>query len=151
MRTLGATAVLLLLATSLAAQSSPAGTRSANPHLGRKEVKHLRKVKMQALMFVPGDPVCVRSKDHTQVVGWIGEVSNQGIQVTESPKEHGHGKKPWSRHLPPPRFVPFSQIQSIRSSGAYQRYAFARGVTAGLLGPLGWWAEWMLATGRAED
>lgn len=151
MRAVAVFAALFFLATSLSAQGPTAGAQPATANSTPKQMKHLGKVKKQALRFADWDRVCVHLADRSQVEGQVVNITNEGIQIgiwtfkpgsrttTASPRDHSS------------RFIPFAQIQSIRFAGSEHSVALAYGVELGLLGPLGWWAEWLLATGRAQD
>lgn len=151
MKAFTATAVSFLLATSLSAQGPTAEAKPATANLTPKQMKHLRKVKKQALQFADWDRVCVRLADRSQVEGQLVDITNEGIQIgiwTFKPGSHTTAASPQDHSS---RFIPFGQIQSIRTSGFYQWAPIVMGASAGLIGPLGWWGEWMIATGRAQD
>lgn len=79
-------------------------------------------------------------------------VNNEGIQIGIWFPKCGDHKVPDSKQDHSSRFIPFGQIHSIKYSGFGETgAAIAYGAAIGLLGPFGWWVEWMLATGRAED
>jgi hypothetical protein len=141
-------AALLFLAASLPARGPAMGKRQDKAGLTRKKLRHLRKVKRQALKFGKSDIIRVRSANHTQLEGLVTEVSNKGIQFTELPKEHGRRKNPWSRNLPEPRFIPFSQIQSIKAPLSERMSYFLLGLGSSLFGPIGWITDWTMITGR---
>lgn len=148
MRAVAAIVALLFLAASLAAQGPAAATRPKKTGLSRKEAKNLQRVKKQALGFGKSDIVCVRLSNQSRVLGLITEISNQGIQFTEFPKEKGADMGAWFSNPPPPRFIPFSQIQSIKAPVSEQMSYFLLGSVSGLLGPLGWLTDWAMLTGR---
>jgi hypothetical protein len=148
MKVIAATVVLLFLAASLSAQSPTAGANSSKPSLTRKEIRRLQKVKKQALQLDSWEWVYITLVDHTQVLGRITEISNQGIRFTPSSMKPAGHKKPWSADSRTPRLILFSQIQNIGPSVSDQMGYFSIGAVSGLLGPLGWWAEWMILTGR---
>lgn len=151
MRAVAVIVFLLFLATSLCAQGPAAAASSAKARLSRKEVKHLLKLKKQALRFSDLDRVCVHLTDSSQAEGQFMGVNNEGIQIgIWFPKCVNH-KVPDSKQDHSSRFIPFGEIHSIRFAGGYTRNYFITGSGYGLVGPLGWWLEWMLATGRAED
>lgn len=150
MKALSVIVALSLLTAPLAAQGSAAGTNPAKASLSRKEVKHLRKVKKQALQLSTGDSARVRLTDHTQVEGSIVDVSDRGVSVVERATGRRHQGKPGTKHLPPLQFIPFEQIQNIKFLQAGQWVPFESGVVFGLLGPLGWWVTWLEATGRGD-
>ena len=147
MRAVAVIAVLFFLATSLCAREPAAAANSAKTRLSRKEARHLRRVKKQALRLGKLDMVSVRLADHSRLVGLVTKVTNQGIQFKELPNESRRRKGPWSWHLPPHRFIPFGQIRSLRPSGFYYWAPFAVG-SMSILGPLGWLTEWAMLTGR---
>jgi hypothetical protein len=151
MKLLSTTAVLVLLATSLSAQGPAAGANPAMTTLSPKEIKHQLKVKEQVLRFRNFDRVCVRLADHSQAEGQLMDVTNKGIQIGVWFPKCGDHTMPDSKQDHSARFVPFGQIQSVRLASTYTRNYFITGTGYGLVGPLGWWVEWMLATGRAED
>jgi hypothetical protein len=148
MKVIAATVVLLFLAASLSAQSPTAGANSSKPSLTRKEIIHLRKVKKQALQLDSWEWVYIHLADHTQVLGRVTAISDKGIRFTESSMKLADRKSQWSAHLLPPRLIPFSQIQSIGPSLSDRPPYFSLGAMSSLFGPVGWWVEWMILTGR---
>jgi hypothetical protein len=147
MKAVAAIATLLFLATSLFAQGPAAAANATKAHLSRKETKHLRKVKKQALQFGKWDQVCVRLADRSHAEGQLMGVNNEGIQMCVWFPKCGKRKVSVSPQDASPRFIQFSQIRSINVSKADSYPSFTMGAMAGILGPLGWWAEWL----RAED
>lgn len=141
-------AALMFLAVSLSAQSPAAGTNLRKPALTRKEIEHLRTVKKQALRLDSLEWVYIHLADHTQVLGRITEISNQGILFTPSSMKPAGHKKLWSADSSPPRLIHFSQIQSIGPCLTDQPRYFSMGAISSLFGPIGWWVEWMILTGR---
>jgi hypothetical protein len=151
MKALAAIATLLFLAASLAAQGTTVAVKAAKKDLTRKETIHLRKVKEQALRFGNFDRVCVHLADRSEAEGQFMGVNNEGIQIGIWFPKCGDHKVPDSKQDHSSRIIPFGEIHSIRFAGGYTRNYFITGAEYGLVGPLGWWVEWMLATGRAED
>lgn len=151
MRALVGTAALLFLATSLPAQGPAAGAKPVIANLTPKEIKHLRKVKKQALRFADWDRVSVNLADRSQVEGQLVNITNAGIQIGIWTCKPGSPKAAASSQDHSSRFIPFTQIQVIRPSDIHSPDYFGMGAMYGVLGPLGWWVEWLLATGRAQD
>jgi hypothetical protein len=152
MKVLTTTAVLVFLATSLSAQGSAGKAKPAKAKLTPKEIKHQVKVKEQVLRFRNFDRVCVHLADRSQAEGQLMDVTNEGIQIGVWFPKCGDHTMPDSTQDHSSRFVPFGQIHSIKYSGSGETgAAIVYGIEVGLLGPLGWFAEWLLATGRAED
>lgn len=151
MKALAAIVFLLFFAASLSGQGPAAASKSTKARLNRKEAKHLRKIKKEALHFGNFDRVCVHLTDRSQAEGQLMGVNNEGIQIGIWFPKCGDHKVPDSKQDHSSRFIPFGEIHSIRFAGGYTRNYFITGAEYSLVGPLGWWVEWMLATGRAED
>jgi hypothetical protein len=151
MKALAAIAALLFLAASLAAQGPSGAAKTAKTNFTRKEIKHMRKMKKQALRFRDLDRVCVHLTDRSQAEGQLMGVNNEGIQIGIWFPKCGDHTMPDSTQDQSSRFIAFGQIHSIQFASVNGPNYFATGAAYGLLGPLGWWVEWMLATGRAED
>lgn len=147
MKTLTAISALLLLATSLCAQGPTAAAKSAKANLNRKEIRHLRKMKKQALRFGNSDRVCVRLADHSQAEGQLMGVTNEGIQIGIWFPKCGDHTMPDSKQHHSSRFITFGKIRSIKISESDRTNYFFFGAELGLLGPLGWLGELAILTG----
>ena len=148
MKVFAATAALLFLATALSAQGPEAEVSQAKANLTAKQIKHLEKVKKEALRLDELEWVYIHLTDHTQVLGQVTNISNDGVRFTESSiKRAGHRGR-WSSHRLSPRLIPFSQIQRIGPSVSDQMQYFSLAAMSSAVGPLGWWVEWMILTGR---
>lgn len=148
MKVFAATAALLFLATSLTAQGPNPDAKQTRSKLTPQEANHLEKIKKQALRLDGLAWVYIHLTDHTQVLGQVTEISNAGVRFTESSMKPAGHKSRWSSHQLPPWLIPFSQIQSIGPCVSEQPAYFYLGAISSAVGPLGWWVEWMMLTGR---
>jgi hypothetical protein len=110
------------------------------------DAKRILKLRKQALKISPQESVAIQLSTQEKIEGILVGVSDEGITLALA----------WNGSGPPqnkPRTIRFEEMKGMsahrrREAPAAFRYGFTMGI---FLGPLGAFAAWLLATGRAED
>lgn len=140
-------ALLAFLNAAPFGQSPAPDNASTEP----QDIAHVRRLKKQAVRLADGEYVRVEKQDRAVVIGRLVDVSDSGVKVMPLPQKQERGS-PSPRTALQQQLIPFDQIHELqrwtKPENDFKANTFGAGVFLGLLGPLGWFGTFAMATGR---